>query len=107
MVSQAVGFLIAMAGNVGDGEFETTRQLAAGPVERIKPRAAADVLAGHLLYHQLRVTKHTQRSSFGLCSILQGFQKSCIFSHVVVLMADPFGDVDTLTARLYNHNPNA
>jgi hypothetical protein len=49
VIGKAVGFLVVMSRNVCDGELERASQLAAGPIQRVQPRAAAGVLPSHLL----------------------------------------------------------
>jgi hypothetical protein len=106
MVRETVSFLIAMARDVSDSKLQGPRQLAAGPVERIKPRTSADIFSSHLLYHQLRIGKYVERGGFHLRGILQGLSQCHVFGYVVVLVADPFSDLNGLAVRLLNHNPN-
>ena len=64
MAGATIGFGVALAGNVSDGEFEGTSQLAADPVQGIEARAAAGILAAHLADNYLRVGIDVQRFSF-------------------------------------------
>src|SRR6266404_2266680 len=48
---QAIGFSVVLTANVGYREIERSGQFPADPVQGIKPRAAAVVLATHLLDH--------------------------------------------------------
>ena len=107
MVGQAVGFLILLAWYVRDAKLQGMGQLAAHPVERIKPRAAAGIFAGHLLHHQLGIGVNTQRRGFQIQGALQGFQQGGIFGHIIVVMANPLGYPDQFSIRLFNQNANA
>ena len=106
MVCEAVRLLIALAGNMGDCKFECPRQLTEGPVQGIKARAAANIFTGHLFYYKLRVSKNIECGGFRLCGVLQCFQKSDVLGHIVVLMTDPFRDVDDLAAGLFDDDSN-
>lgn len=107
MVRQTVSFLISMAWDVSDGKFQGPRQLPAGPVQGIKPRAAADVFTRHLFDYELRISKDVERSGLHLGSVLQRLQEGHILGYIVILMADPFGDLHQLPIRFFNNNSNA
>lgn len=107
MIRQAIGFLVLFAGNVRDAKLQSTRQLAAHPVQGIEARAAAGVLARHLLHDQLRIGIDAERGGVQVNGALQGFKQGSIFSHIVVMVTDPLGDPDHLAIGLLNEYANA
>jgi hypothetical protein len=48
---QTIGLRVVLSPNMGDREIERPSQLAADPIQRIKPRAPAAILTTHLLDH--------------------------------------------------------
>ena len=52
---QTISFGVVLAANVGDREIERPGQFSADPIQGIEPRAAAAVLAAHLLDHHLGI----------------------------------------------------
>ena len=103
---QAVGFRIVFARYVRDRELQRSRQLPAGPVQRIEARTAAGVFAGHLPYHHLGIRINVKfTGSKGNC-VLQGFHQGSILGDVVVLVADPLGDSDGAAGATVDHDAN-
>src|SRR6476660_5096047 len=66
VVGQAIGFLVLLAWDVRNAELQRSRQLAAHPVQGIEARAAAGVLAGHLLDHQFGIAVNAERGGIEL-----------------------------------------
>jgi len=104
---QTVSLGVVLPANVGDREVERARQLPADPMQRIKPRTAATVLAAHLLDHDFRIWKDVQRSGLEPQGALQRFQQSHILGHVIVLAPDPFGDSDSAVRRSADNHSNS
>ena len=107
MVREAVGLPVFFPGNVDDAEFHRAGQLAADPVQRIEPRGAALVLAGHLLDHEFGVRENLQGLGVELEGVLQGFKEGDVFGHVIVLVADPTGDADATAVRFFDYDADA
>ena len=103
---EAVGFGIAGARDVGYGEVERTRQFSAGPIQGIEAGIAAGVFASHLLDDYFRIREYVQRFGAHFNGILQRLQKSCIFSDIIILMADPFPDLNFSVFGAFDHYPN-
>ncbi len=104
---QAVGFDVAFATDVGDGEFERAGQLSANPVQRVQAFTAAVVVAQHLANDNLRIRINVQPASFQIHCALQGFEQGQVLGNIVVLVTDPFGDSDPARFRAINHDTDA
>jgi hypothetical protein len=91
---QAVGLDIILTGDVRDREFQGARQFAAGPMQRIKTRAAADVFARHLPNYNLRIGVNVQLLRSQRNRALQRLHERGVFGHIVILVANPLGDAD-------------
>src|SRR5579862_7439829 len=104
---QTVRLNVEFALDMRNRELQRTRQFATSPVQRVETRAATLILPGHLPHHHLRVGIDVQFSRLQRNRILQGFHQRCIFSDVVILMADPLGDADGALRQAADHYPNA
>jgi len=104
---QTVCLGVVFAGYVRDREVERAGQLAADPVQGVQSRAAAGILAPHLLDHNfgIRVDVKCLRSQGQ--STLQGFKQGNILGYVVILAPNPFGDSDLACLSTLNDHPNA
>ena len=89
---QPIGLGVMFARNVRNGELQRTRQLAAGPVQRIETFAAAGIFAGHLPHYNLRIGENVQRSRILRDGVLQRFHQRGVFGDVVILSSNPFSD---------------
>jgi len=103
---QAVGLGIELAADVRDGELKGAGQLAADPVKRMKARATAGVFPIHLPDYDLRVGVNVKCFGFKRYCILKGFKQGNIFSHVVVLASNPFGDSDPVAIGALDNYAN-
>ena len=54
-----------------------------------------------------RIRIDTQRRGLQGDGVLQGLKQGNVFGDVVVLAADPLGNPDFLSARVFDHHPNA
>src|SRR5579884_4215675 len=106
-VGQAIGFSVKFATNVGNREFQTAGKLAAGPVQGIKARAAAGVDSSHLLDDDLRIGVDVQGAGFQKNCALKAFEQGEVLGNVVVLPADPLGNLEFAVANPTNDNSNA
>ncbi len=104
---QAIGFDVAFAADVGDGEFERAGQLSANPVQRIKALAAAVVVAQHLADNNFGIRINVQLAGFKLHCALQCFEQGQVLGNVIVLVADPFGNGDPAGFRTINNDTDA
>src|SRR5579864_4104048 len=104
---QAVRLRIVFPRHVRDGELQRPRQLPAGPVQRVEPRTAADILPGHLPDHYFRIGIYVQFVGFERHRVLQGFHQGGILGHVVVLVADPLSDAHRAAGAAANDDSNA
>src|SRR3984885_3222349 len=90
-----------------DGKFERAGQLPAGPMQRVKSRAAALVLSGHLPHHNLGVGIDMERLRLARNRILQSFHECSVFRDVVVLMSDPLRDANGAVRKAADDHSNA
>jgi hypothetical protein len=106
-VGQAVGLCVVFAADVGDGEVEGPCQLAADPVQGIEAGAAAGVFSGHLPDYYLGVGIDMELSGVQCHCTLQSFQQGNVFSHVVILAADPFCNSDGAALGAVHYHTNS
>ena len=104
---QLIGFAVVFAVDVRDREVQRAGELAAGPMQGVKTRAATGILAGHLANDNLRIGEDPQSLRVKYQGVLQGFQQSHVLGHVIVLVADPFGDPDLLSICRLHYYANA
>ena len=107
MVCEPVCLGVLITLDVIDGKGERPGQLAAGPVQRVKPRAAAPIEPGHLLDDDLGVRVNVQGHRFGIDRMLQGLKQRYVLRHIVVLMPDPLGNSDGFATGVLNHDADA
>lgn len=88
-IGQIVGLGVALPTEMRNREVQNARQLSAGPVERIEPRAAASINAAHLLYDHFRIGEHVHRFGFELHCTAQGFVQSKVLGDIIVLVSNP------------------
>jgi len=106
VAGQAVGLGVIGAGDVGDGEIEGASQFAAGPVQGVEARAAADVLAAHLADDDFGIGVDVERLGLSSDCELQGFHEGDVFGDVVILVADPLGDADGTAFAAVDDHPD-
>src|SRR5271157_5244727 len=106
VVGQFVGLAIVLAADVRDGKINRARQLAAGPIQGVKTRAAAGVLARHLLDHDLRVGINAKGASVDRDGVLQGLEQRNVLGHVVVLVPDPSCNAGRFAVESSDHDSN-
>jgi hypothetical protein len=104
---ELIGLGIILARDVGDGEFEGTGQLPAGPVKRIKTGATAGILAAHLANHHFGIGINMQCFGFHGESALQGFHQGHVFGNIIILVADPLGDANGAGGAAIDNDANA
>lgn len=76
-------------------------------MQRIKPRAAADVLSRHLPDHYLGIRIYVQLSGLERDRILQCFHERGIFRDVIILVANPLRDAYRAIRAAADHHSNA
>ena len=83
------------------GQFPTE------PVQRIKPWAAAVVLADHLSNDHLRVGINVELTGVEFVRSLQGLKQGEIFGNVIVLPPNPFTDRNASFFQAFDYDSHA
>jgi hypothetical protein len=81
-------------------------EFPAGPVQQIKPWAAAEVFSPHLPYYDFRVGENVQSGGLDGHSMLQSLEQRDVLGYIIVPAANPFGDPDFLAPGILNHDTN-
>lgn len=105
-VGQAVGLRIVLARHVRDRKAERAGQLAAGPMQRVEARTAADILPPHLPDHDFGVRIDVKFRSVQGQGALQRLHESGVLGDVIVLVADPLRDSDLAALAPVDNDPN-
>jgi len=103
---QTIRLSVVLARDVRDGEIKRAGELATDPVQGIQARAAASVLAPHLLDNDFGVRVDVKCPGSQGQGALQGFKQSNIFGHIVILSPDPFRDSDPAVVGTIHHHAN-
>src|SRR5258708_2479089 len=103
---ETIGLEGVLSRHMRDREIERPGQLPADPIQGVESRAAAAVLASHLLDHHFGIRKHVKSLGLEPQRILQRFQQSNILGDIIVLAPYPFGNSDFSVSVTVNYNPN-
>lgn len=105
-IGKIVGLEVALPGNAGNRELQAPSQFATDPVQRIQSRTAASIFAAHLPHHHVGIRVNMKRTRSPSQGALQSFQQRYVLGHVVVLPADPLGNSDTASSRIFDDDPD-
>jgi hypothetical protein len=105
-IGKMVGLKIALPGNASNRELQAPSQFATDPVQRIQSRTAAGIFAAHLTHHHVGIRINMKRKRSPIQGTLQSFQQRYVLGHVVVLPADPLGDADAVSSRIFDDDPD-